>query len=348
MKSVTEFTAEEILAIPKNRPDKLFNAATLSEESKKFFSIWHPDRSKHDDATKVFQKIKELKELGLEQLGLGEWQGPNELVFKDSNKKVFKFKYRIMHNFELGKMYIAKTKVLYFIKPEFDILFNNALRQLTSSLKFTTPDFKDAFKIYFPNIVFSGKNEVGELVLVVDKSTEMLLLKDLLNFMPDNKLPVKHVAWVISSLLNSLCYLNYIGLNHNAISSNSMFINPSKHSIHWLGGWWYTTAINDRLLALPQEIISILPSKLMSDKESKVVHNLTAIRALGLECLGDKTKVGSVFLKNPEIPAPILTWLRSSPPTSSVEDYELWGEALTSAWGKRKFIDLNIDINQIY
>ena len=348
MKEVLSYSNAAIMAIPKDRPDKLFDVDHVAEQGRKLYSKWHPDRCKEPNADKVFAYIKELKETAISQIGLGDWRGAGKLYYS-VDSKTYKFSYRHMRPFELGKMYIGNTKLLFVLDKDHRNLFDNAVRMMKTGIKYPKDKFKDQFERYMPKIVNVSKGSTIGDVIVLEKTDELVLLKDLLDSLPDRKLPPRHVAWIISSTLNTMCFLHVIGINSNAITSSNMFISPPHHTTVWLSGWWYATANEDRLLALPGELTSFLPSKVLVDKVSKLSHNLLALRAMALEALGDPSKTGSVFLKNPgDIPKPMLDWLRSTPADSPIKEYELWGEALTGAWGKRKYVDLQVNLNEIY
>jgi len=87
-------------------------------------------------------------------------------------------------------------------------------------------------------------------VLVVEKAPDQVPLRDLLEHL-NGKLSAEHTAWILSSLLNIACYLQYAALTHNAVSPDTFFVSPEAHSGALLGGWWYATAAGARIGALP-------------------------------------------------------------------------------------------------
>jgi hypothetical protein len=102
------------------------------------------------------------------------------------------------------------------------------------------------------------------------------------------------------------------------------------------------------MIALSSQLVNILPSKVFVDKKAKTVYDRHLVKALGLYCLGDKSMTGSSLLKNAILPKPILDWLRAIPSDSSVKEYTTWYTALTGGFGKRTFVELAIDPNNIY
>jgi len=346
---ITLLTAIDILAIPLERPDKLFKQDDVVGQYRAFVSKWHPDRNGDSElSNKVFCHLKELKEKALEQIGENTWKGAGIVMFLSEEKKLFKIHYSIMHEFELGKMYIGHTKIIYVIDKQHEELFHNALIKI-KTIHYPNSKFKEEFPKFMPAVhKILWHTSIGH-VLVLDKTKDVVLLKDLLEFLPDKKIPPKHVAWMCNSVLNSMCFLNHIELNLNGISSSTIFISPQYHSTCLFGGWWYATKTNSKLVALPTDVLNVLTSKnLMKDKISTSENNLIALRALALECLGDRTKTGSMLLKDPTVPKEFLNWLRSPPAETPIKDYLLLEDALFQAYGKRTFVNFDIDVTKIY
>ena len=67
------------------------------------------------------------------------------------------------------------------------------------------------------------------LALVLRKAPDLLLLSDVLAHF-NGRMDARQVAWIISSLLNLACYLDYARLAHNAILTDAVFISPPRHS----------------------------------------------------------------------------------------------------------------------
>jgi hypothetical protein len=339
----------DILSVPVNRPDKLFSfdSENRTDEVRKLLSIWHPDRSTDPNATDVFKHIQQLKKSADEQIQDNTWATNGAVLFTCSKtKKIFKFKYLYMKPFELGHMYVNNTKVLYVVKDTFTKLFDNGVKVL-QSIKYPAAKYEKEFKKYLPSIAHISKDTNIGHVLIVDKTEDVVQLSNLLQYLPDNKLLPRHTAWIISSLLNTCCFLYYIGISHNAILTDTMFVSPQYHSVVMLGGWWYANPINNKLVGLPAPVINSLPSSVLSDKISKLFFDSMLIKSLAIECLGDTTRVGSKLLKDKDIPGNIVQWLRASTFDNPVTNYKNWDKVLDAAYGKRTFIKLDVDIKHI-
>lgn len=346
MKDFKSLTADDILNIPQDCPERLFSVDGLKEELRRIWTIWHPDRCTDPKADAVFQHVQILREKAEEKIRKDLWDGPSELVFLAVKGGTYRFKYRRVSELEIGRMYVGRKHIAYVIKPEFEDLFRNGINMI-NKIKYPAKKFEEQFKRQVPIIVKSIEANIG-FVVVVEKTEDLVLLKDLLEYLPNHKLPPVHVAWVLSTLCNFACFLEMNNIAHGAISTNTYWVTPKHHSGVLLGGWWYSRPEGAKLLALPSESISILPKEIFVDKVGKSLYDRMLIKTIGLELLGDKSRTGSTLLKDTSVPKSVLSWLRSPPAPTAVEEYKRWGNARDTGFGPRKFHDLVVDINQIY
>ncbi len=349
MLKLKKLTADEILNIPKDSPEKLFSISNWKQEKKLLFSIWHPDNNTDPniDVTLVFAHINNLAEVAKHKILTNTWSGPNELMIKSSNGKMFRFSYRKMHEFELGKMYIGHTKICYVLNSEFEDLFNNGINAI-KSIKYANKQLEDEFKKYIPVIVQSFVNaDIGH-VLIIEKSTDLVMLDDLIEYMPDKKIPPKHSMWIVSSLSNLICFFDVSKIVHLAITPQTVFVSPQNHICMVLGGWWYTRRTNERMIALPSQLLNVLPSAVFKDKLAKPQYDRQLVKSIGLYSLGDKTMTGSSLLKDNNIPTMIVKWLQLPVSDDSVSQYVSWQDILIKAYGKRTFVQYDVDITKIY
>lgn len=345
--NVKSLTASDILAISLDRPERLFTIDNLITEIRTLRSIWHPDRSKDPLAEQIFKRIQDLHKLAEERIANNTWDGPAKLSFKSVDGKTsFNFKYRRVTDIDIGKMYVGLTKLMYVIEPAYEDLFRNGIKMI-ENIKYPAEKFEKQFKRQMPNIIKVVNANIG-FVVVMEKTEELVLLKDLLDYLPNNKMDAKHMAWIVSTLSNLTCFLEMNNIAHGAITPSNFWISPEHHSGVLLGGWWYARPANEKLIALPSETLSILPSSIFTDKLAKTSYDRMLIKAIGLECMGDKTHTGSTLLKDSTVPATVLNWLRSPSSVSAIEDYSKWSKARDDGFGPRKFVELVVDVNKIY
>lgn len=346
MKDIIDFTATEILAIKVEQPEKLFTVDNLTTEKRRLATKWHPDKCKLDQADQVFAHIQNLFKSAEDHIEKNCWNGPATLQYTTKDGSTFKLKYRRVMELEVGKMYIGMKHLAYVITPDYEDLFRNGIKMI-NNIKYPKPKFEEQFKRQMPNVIKASETNIG-FVVVMEKTDELVLLKDLLDYLPNNKLDPRHVAWIMSTLCNIACFLELNDIAHGAISPSTFWVSPKHHSGVLLGGWWYARPAGEKLLALPAESINILPKEVFVDKVGKTTYDRKLIKALGLECLGDKSHSGSTLLRDSSIPSTVLNWLRGANQPTAVDEYSKWGKARDDGFGPRKFVDLIVDINQIY
>ena len=341
--NITTLTAAQILAISILEPERLFSRDEddAKLEWRKLSRAWHPDMNPTADPA-VLSHINALYDEALRKVTAGSWKVPGLFSFKTTKGKEFGLRYKKHRPFELGDVYIAEKLVAYAVHRDNEDLYREAKRRLTS-LAFHDKKMEDEVRRYLPKISDEQVTK-DQLIMVVEKTPDVFCLADVLNA-AGSKLDPKHVAWVISALLNIKCYLKYANITHNDISLETVFISPEHHSVMLLGGWWYSRPRGEKLLALP--------ARTMNDYDPsgkpKARHELDMdlIKLTGRELLGDAT--GSALLREKLTPPMMLSWLRSPGSDNVFDEYKLWyNKILKESFGARRFIKLELTAKEIY
>ena len=338
-----DFTIEQILKM--KECGQLFsgNPDTLKSEYQTLAKKWHPDiHGKEKDFDKVMARINVLHQQAGEVLKSGNWATPNLIQLKCVDGKVRKIKYKISYDFELGKTYIGDSIVLYLIPKDHQEFFDNAKERI-NSFQYANDKMKTEASRYLPKILSIFETEDNQLGMVIEKTSDLILLKDVLDFYK-GKIPDKHVAWILSTLYNLTCYLDYSGLSHNALSIDNYFISPKFHSGALLGGWWYSVPQESKLKGLPSYTYSIMPVKIKDKKIGSTITDLELIKSIGRELLGDRG--GNKLLD--VAPTDMVNWLRISTSNKALDNYSKWQEVLTQSFGKRKFVEMNLTSDMLY
>ena len=345
MIDVLKFSADKILAIIE--PEDLFTLDGIKVEFMCLRKSWHPDYSDDPRANDVFDRINKLHKTAITRMENDSWNGPASLQFTTSNGKTFRFKYRSYRPFELGKMYIGTTTIIYVIDEANKDLYQAGVKAI-KDIKYPKERFRKEFKNAFPSLILNEKTDIG-YVVVMHKPKGSVLLQDLIEYFPDNKIDPKHVAWIVGALYNITTFLDFICVTHNAILPTTLFVDPKEHTVAVLGGWWYSVKVGDKIKAVPTELKKILPNEVFDKKIAKSSYDRTAVKGTAIGCLGDPSLVGSRLLLNKDIPKPMLNWLRApSSDGPAYTEFAGWDETLIKSFGKRKFIKLDVDINDIY
>jgi hypothetical protein len=153
-----KFTAQDILAIDANEPERLFTGdqAALKAEFKALSKLWHPDLNKMKlDANIVFVQINALHEKAKEKLKAGLWTIPGILELTASDGHVYRLKYRKKHSFELGTFYISENFATFIIDNTLgrDLAVNGL--QALSKVRFADDKLRKEFENKTPSLIKS-------------------------------------------------------------------------------------------------------------------------------------------------------------------------------------------------
>lgn len=331
-------TADEILSIPEDQPERLFGTPEeLASRYRALAMWWHPDHAslRGTKTSEVFQWIANLHSKAREKLAHGFWRTAGWIEFHVANGA----RHRVSHvrEFDLGigEGYLGLDLVAYTLKREFADLMGNALR-LMANLSYKSEEMRGMMSSRLPH-----RRENFEIadrtVMIIDKPIDSIRLRDLHEHL-GKQMESRHVAWILSELLNIACYLDWAGLVHGDISMDNIFVEPRKHTASLLGGWWYAMPAESRLTALPSRTVAVMPRNALENKQAIPRITLNGIRLVGQELLGASTAVPSAFS----------TWLRLPAPDSALQDYTDWQSILADSFGPRRFAELSVSPSDIY
>jgi hypothetical protein len=339
-------TAEAILRISPSRPDRLFpgDDAQVHQLYHRLVSYWHPDRNKAPLATDVFQHIVTLYAQAKEQIASGKWRsshGERTLTTRDGRQ--YRIKHCARRTFELGEILIGSTMAAFIVTPDASDLSASALSML-KAFRFATQDMRQQIAPCLPEMQAALETHEG-CALIIKKPTDNVLLADLVEHL-GGTVPAVHVAWMLSSLYNLACWLEWAQITHNAIAPDTVFVSPQRHTIALYGGWWYAVRTGERLTALPTRTVANAPQDIVRGKVADQRCDLELIRATGRELLGDNS--GIRLLRDPSIPRPMAEWLCHPSTGSALTDYRFWRDVLVASFGARRFVRLDVTSEQLY
>lgn len=343
---VRSLSAAQILAIPLDEPERLFlvgDYAIVKGDHRMLAKRWHPDHSSDPEATAVFAHVSALYTIAVDKITHGRWQEPGRLNLTSLTGRVYHIRFQKRHKLPFGEMYVGSTVVTILLdKGLRDLSFSGAAT--ISDLRYADGKMRDEFSRYMPAIKARFET-LDHLVVVIEKTKDVLLLRDLLEHL-GGKMEPRHVAWVMSALHNLACYFQWAGITHGDLSLDSVFISPEFHSAMPLGGWIFSTKKPNQITALPARTVGLVPSSIISKKAVTPRIDLECIRALGRELLGDKS--GANLAPTKDLPKPIVDWLRYSATDDAVAEYRGWKEVLRKCWGPPKFFRLDVTETDIY
>lgn len=343
---ITALPAATLLAMPLSRPERLFTGDPdqARREFRTLVAIWHPDRCSHPEATAVFQHLNQLYAAAERKLRDGVWQAPGLLNLRGSDGTRYQIRYLREQEFELGQRFIGPETVSWLVEKQHADLFQNGLDAM-AGLRFADGRMAAQLQPSLPEIAARFET-TDRLVLVLRKAPDLLLLSDVLAHF-NGRMDARHVAWIISSLLNLVCYLDYAKLAHNAILTDAVFISPPRHSGALLGGWWYAVRQGQPMSAVPALTVQYAPFDVINHKRGDIRTDLELVRAVGRTLLGDMS--GARLARDKAAPPAMLDWLRLPASGSPVQEYQTWqGRVLKAGFGERRFVRLDVSVNDLY
>ena len=337
--------AKKILSIPRDRPELLFenNIDGIKKLYRSLVVQWHPDTCVEPLANEVFIRVNQLYKKALDKVNSDSWNVKDSLSFTDKlTGKQFKFRFRYDYEFELGHTYICNNYIFYFIKQEYRSLFDNGVSKI-KNLRYSSDKMKRSLSPYLPEVYKTFKAD--HLIVTVKKSPDYIPLDLLLEYVKGSMSP-KHACWMISSVYNLACYLQYIDLVHNDLALKNCFVSVKDHSLALLGGWWYATEVGTKLSSVPKSTYDLLPMSVRSSKIADYIIDNQLVKAFGRELLGDKV---GMSLRKKDIPSSIVDWCLMPGTNDTAKAYHSWMHTiLPDAYGKRKFIKWDINIDDVY
>ena len=346
MMPIETLTAANILAIPPGEPERLFSpgAGALRAEFTALVKRWHPDRNAGSaEAAQVFTRILTLRSAALAKLSGHASPDPSVLKIETRDGRTFEFKAKRRHPFELGEMVIAERRVAFMVDQAHESLFRAGLRRI-ETIVYPDDAVRHEVARFLPTVERVLATPASRIA-ILGKSENAVLLKDLLDHL-GGQLPPKHVAWVVSSLLNLACFFAATGLTHNALSTATVFVAPKHHAAYLLGGWWYAAPAGARLTMLPAETHALMPPSIAAGKRADIRLDLESIRAIARVCLGDPT--GVELVGRTDVPRPMADFFRLPSSGSALEDYRTWDQVLRESFGPRRFVDLPVSASDVY
>jgi hypothetical protein len=341
-------SAAALLAIPHDQPERLFDGGVddLKQAYRLLAMCWHPDRSADPDAQAVFQHVKCLYEQAQDRIGRGERQGRAPLKLSALDGKTYEINYLRSHRFELGTMYVASSVVAFMLDRAHADLVERAERTI-QGLRYADETMRRQIAGHLPAWPFAGAFQTADAyVVVMRKTPDLLLLRDVLDHVK-GRLDARHVAWVVSSLLNLCCYFQYAGLTHNALSLDTCFLSPQAHGVAVLGGWWYAARSGEPMLAAPADTMAWAPYGLADTKRADIRTDLELVRAIGRALLGDIS--GVRLARESAAKQEMINWLRLPASDNPIEEYRTWrDQVLHDSFGARRFVELPLTQSDIY
>ena len=311
------------------------NNETAKQEYRNLVKSIHPDICSHPHAETAMKKLNALYRRAEECFSLMIWEQTNRVWLIDKSGKRILVSYLCSNDFELGKRYVCNEAVVYVLNPSAKKYYDNYLKSV-KALRYANDKMKMEMSRFMPSITMNFECSDRKYAIVVKKSEDMLPM-DLLISSLDNTTDDRHMAWMISRLNNIVCFLSYNKVSHNGIVLSNCFVSPKYHSISLLGGWWYASPFDSKMIGTTKEVYNNMPALEKTEKTGTALTDLESVKA-----------IGRLLSKKFSLPKAISRWTSSGSSKSAYQEYKKWSKALISAYGARKFVPFDIDIVKFY
>jgi hypothetical protein len=338
------FSANEILALGVWEAEKVL-PGDENEVRKAYRSLakkWHPDLSRDPLASKVLAHLTLLRDALIKRRPA---TAPvmSERLYMGADGVGIRFKYLRLRAGEVGDILIGRKSIAYEMPADFADVAENE-KAMIAGIRFADDGMKAQMQHFLPKLektVVAG----DKVVSILTRPADCVLLSDLVDHF-GGRIPAEHVAWLISSLANMCCYLDWLKVSHGAISPTTVLVCPERHSVILLGGWGFATRYGAAPLAVPERTLSKAPTLAVEGSVGEGKTDLLLVRATAQDALGSSG--GGGLMTDKGVPESVARWLLLPPKGGASADYESWGRCLTEAWGKRRFIKMDADPRKIY
>lgn len=340
-----KLSSKEILSIPVSRPEDLFMVQKegIKELYYALIDFWRIDRKSDEDSKKVIEHINKLFKMTDVMLQNNVWRYEPSKIFTSLDGIDFKISWKKYCKDDIGNCYIGDTSVAYEAKVN-DINFVKNASEIIRGLDYKDDSMRGQLIPLMPHILSRFETNSSSL-LVLKKRKEDIRLKDLREYLGGH-IESKHIAWIISGLLNILCYLEWSGLTHNAISEENVYVSPSDHRVSLLGGWFFARPVGQSFIGLPFRSIDYARNYILKEKVANYTLDVLLIKRLIIELSGEDTI--DKFSKRLDIPQEYTRWLLDRHEGKAFDIYQSWFDTLAKAFGKRRFAKLDVMPNLIY
>lgn len=316
------------------------NITNLKHEYREYAKIYHPDVCNISNASLVFQKLNDLYKQAEDCLSKGTWQSSKSIVIIDSRGYTHTIDNIIhMHNYELGVVYVCRD-YLYITTTDKKYYDNFIWKCNTTKLLngLSSPHKSNHFLELLLSKTCSTFENDGIYYIQIEKPFDYYSLKTVKDKIYPNGVPARHITWIISKLMNICMILSRQNLSHNGITIESVYICPEYHLARVLTGWQYCVNINEKMLGTTQQVYQNMFLKTKQSKTGSTSTDVNCVKYIGKQLIG----------KDSDVPKPIMDWLNSVSSGDTHKDFTAWDKAITDAYGKRTFVEMNITYDDIY
>lgn len=329
-----------------NRPEEIFtlDPAIIEQEKDEYLRRFKPAEHRAIQNFVVTRKIMLLYDEAIAMIDNGF--KPHDITITSANGENYNIHYISESSFKLGHMYITRNHVIYVVESKYKKYYDNYVRktkryskpdmEIWKSVQYMVPDVENHFEI-----------TDGNFCIMVRKPCTMYSMREILEYF-DGYLKPEYVASILTRLYYFACYMEMVETTHNGITLDNLFFAPGRrteegeeYTVHDMrivgiyGGWFFTTYFSEKLQGVPREVYDILPEDSKKRGYSSFEVDALSIKQVAKELLGNQK----------DIPLALEEWLNTTHTESNAYmEYRKWEEVRRAAFGKRRFVDMDVSI----
>lgn len=330
--------ADALLGLDADEPERLFPADPNAARQlwRRLSSRWHPDRNQDPRAAWVFAHVQDIYRAARRRTASGLWDDGATLRLLTTQGRQYRLHYVHRSRSELGHRYVGRRLIGWLTDADRAELLQQAKRRI-DDLALADTAMRESLGRQLPGDAQLLQGEQYALLLL-HKRSDFVPLDALIHHLGGSMEP-RHVAWVLSGLLNLRCYLQWAGLCHQAIAAEHCLVSPQGHAVALASGWWFARRCGDPIELLPARSARLAPPDLLHQRRADPRLDALLLRQTGLDLLGPRLA---------DAPPALRDFLSLPGSSDAVQDYSDWQRALWKGFGERRFSQLAVTADDVY
>lgn len=298
---------------------------SLKKAYKELAKRYHPDVN--PDGADKFQEVTALYNEALKILGEA-----NKLIIDTLNGSHLECSYIGKYAVGRENIYISDDSIIIEFTGDTRSKFYDDFLNVTSDIKFSTPELEAAFKFIKNRHLTVCKTADNNYI--IQKRGNLLPLRLVIEsdeFKHDAD-RYRHYVWMLNRIFAFACLMNDSELSFNGFDIDNIFVDMEKHILHFVNGFQYCCKLGNKLGALPRFVYEYVSVKTKQDGLCNASIDVESILA-----------IGRVFFDT-SAPKELRDFCYNTVAVKSpLEAWKSFEETFKSVYTERKFITYNMN-----
>lgn len=125
----------------------------------------------------------------------------------------------------------------------------------------------------------------------------------------NNKLDQPHVNWILSRILEFSTWLSKIGVSHNGINLDSIYVIPRNHGMVCVS-FYHMSKLEEKLSSVSGRHINLYPAYNLVKKITKSNIDIVCAKRTAMMLMGDASSLGDSFVNDVHYNNELIAYLR--------------------------------------